>query len=946
MMEVGVHRSIYVSTAVFVPLLVALGAMVCRYAGISAGPCFDVAWTAAALSATIGTGAARHHARPENRLRWTLWTIAAGSWLFGQLMWDLYGIIGFPGDPNLADLGWWGFAVLITISVLRFARAERSVLAVAALESVPLICAAISLCLALLWRTYLHSGAPDGMRLSDLVYPCLYASATILTLQAMLGGTLRGLQRPSLRVFFAGTAAISLAFMLWSSQLLRGTYAPGTSTLDPLWVLGLGAIGIGGLMTARDPEGPPTLAEPSQLGVVLPAGMFSVLFATLLIEVIFGAPHAVAVILVLGILCSGAALIVRSTLLSRRLREMLTLERAARGELVQREAELARLNDQLIEDSRHDPLTGIGNRRALADDLPMYKTLQREAGEQIAVLLCDIDHFKSYNDQFGHLAGDRALCMIAATARGTLHVQDAAYRYGGEELLLILRDSSPEAAMRLAEQVRQAVAHAGLIHPLADSGVLTVSIGLACGLDAPEDLLARADVALYRAKEAGRNRAVAASNATVIGLPGRVRADDSDDSEEPVPRHLRGMLSVSRAAASGLGVMPVLEALADAIRGELSFGVVAVNLRESAELFRAVIVLGDPSAQAVLLHTTMPVGEWEELNRAGRDVHGASWLVAGSYDPDTGSPSWRAQMVAPLATDGWDPNDMLLLPLRNASREVLGFVSVDQPLLGRRPSDAEIGILMAVVDHAGLALEQVQQQDAVPGDESDALRLAAVMLLAEALDLRDPSTAKHSRTVGRLARLTATELGLSEDHVDRVHAAGMLHDLGKLSISDAILQKPGSLEEAEWHEMRRHPEVGARILEHAGMRDIAAWVRVHHERVDGLGYPHGLTRDAISLEARILSVADAYEAMIADRPYRTGMSSDAARQELLRCAGSQFDPQVVAAFLRALDAEAIPEPELIPESEVLSEPDVIAEPEPEPEVVSEPGVEALRSLAS
>jgi HD-GYP domain-containing protein (c-di-GMP phosphodiesterase class II) len=131
----------------------------------------------------------------------------------------------------------------------------------------------------------------------------------------------------------------------------------------------------------------------------------------------------------------------------------------------------------------------------------------------------------------------------------------------------------------------------------------------------------------------------------------------------------------------------------------------------------------------------------------------------------------------------------------------------------------------------------------------------------------------------------------------------VLHDLGKLGIADAILHKPGPLDEAEWREMRRHPEVGARILEHAGMRDIAVWVKAHHERIDGRGYPDGLTGAEISLEARILAVADAYEAMVADRPYRAGMTSDLACAELLRCAGSQFDPDVVGAFLRALEGE-------------------------------------------
>ncbi|MGH2910190.1 MAG: GGDEF domain-containing protein, partial [Solirubrobacteraceae bacterium] len=476
--------------------------------------------------------------------------MATGAWLVGQLIWNVYGITGFPQDPNLADVSWWAFALLVTVSVLRRPRAERTDRTVAALESAPLICAAISLCLALLWQTAVQSSAPLPAKLSDLTYPCLYASATILVLQAMLGGALRGLRGLSLRLVLGGIAAISFAFMMWSSQLLRGTYVAGTSVLDPLWVIGLAAIAAGGLVAASDPEDAPECERPSHMGVVLPAGMFGLLFVALLFEAISGGPSDAEAILVLGLLCSGAAMIVRSTLLSRRMRDLLRRERVAMVSLVEREAELARLNAQLVEDSRHDPLTGIGNRRALSDDLPMYRTLQREAGEQIAVLLCDVDHFKTYNDRFGHLAGDQALCMIAATARGALRGQDAAYRFGGEELLLILRGATQEEALKVAERVRERVQRAAFVHPLADNGVLTVSIGLAGGAEEPEDLLARADNALYRAKESGRNRVVAADDASHAGSPGRVRAREM---EGPAPRHLRSMLSVSRAAASAQG---------------------------------------------------------------------------------------------------------------------------------------------------------------------------------------------------------------------------------------------------------------------------------------------------------------------------------------------------------------------------------------------------------
>jgi HD-GYP domain-containing protein (c-di-GMP phosphodiesterase class II) len=138
----------------------------------------------------------------------------------------------------------------------------------------------------------------------------------------------------------------------------------------------------------------------------------------------------------------------------------------------------------------------------------------------------------------------------------------------------------------------------------------------------------------------------------------------------------------------------------------------------------------------------------------------------------------------------------------------------------------------------------------------------------------------------------------------------VLHDIGKLGIPDAILQKPGSLDDDEWQEIRRHPEIGARILEHANLADIATWVRAHHERVDGRGYPAGLTGTAIPAEARVLAVVDAYEAMTADRPYRPSIGAHAAETELRRAAGTQFDAAVVEALLEALadGDETLPSP--------------------------------------
>ena len=184
--------------------------------------------------------------------------------------------------------------------------------------------------------------------------------------------------------------------------------------------------------------------------------------------------------------------------------------------------------------------------------------------------------------------------------------------------------------------------------------------------------------------------------------------------------------------------------------------------------------------------------------------------------------------------------------------------------------------------------------------------LATVLSLAEALDQRDTGTARHSQTVGRLCEMMATQLNLDEDRIQRLRLAGILHDIGKIGVPDSILCKPGPLTTEEFAQMKRHPELGARILSSRELDDVRDWILAHHERPDGTGYPKGLAAGEIPLEAAIVAVADAYEAMTSDRVYRLSIGTEAARQELLDGAGSQFDPEVVEALLRALDLEGAP----------------------------------------
>jgi putative nucleotidyltransferase with HDIG domain len=178
-----------------------------------------------------------------------------------------------------------------------------------------------------------------------------------------------------------------------------------------------------------------------------------------------------------------------------------------------------------------------------------------------------------------------------------------------------------------------------------------------------------------------------------------------------------------------------------------------------------------------------------------------------------------------------------------------------------------------------------------------------VVAIAREIDRRECGTAQHSQVVARYAELTGRELGLPEEVVEDLRLAGLLHDVGKSGVTDAIVSKPAALTETEWLEMRYHPELGAALLDHAGLDDVRHWILCHHERPDGEGYPRGLQEYEIPLEARILAVADAYEAMTNDRAYRRAIGRWRAREELRRGAGTQFDEVVVEAFLRAVEGD-------------------------------------------
>ncbi len=174
-------------------------------------------------------------------------------------------------------------------------------------------------------------------------------------------------------------------------------------------------------------------------------------------------------------------------------------------------------------------------------------------------------------------------------------------------------------------------------------------------------------------------------------------------------------------------------------------------------------------------------------------------------------------------------------------------------------------------------------------------------MLLRVLDEQQPDLHDHSHDVSTLSRAVAVALGMDEQAVDDTIRLAELHDVGKIAIPQSILRKPGPLDDEEWRVMRLHTIIGERMLGAApALSRVGHLVRASHERWDGAGYPDGLAGDDIPLAARIVSACDAYDAMVTDRPYRRGMSVDAAIEELQRCSGTQFDPQVIRALVREI----------------------------------------------
>ena len=216
-------------------------------------------------------------------------------------------------------------------------------------------------------------------------------------------------------------------------------------------------------------------------------------------------------------------------------------------------------------------------------------------------------------------------------------------------------------------------------------------------------------------------------------------------------------------------------------------------------------------------------------------------------------------------------------------------------------SDSEFGTVEASLLSSVASMLATHARNVELIQEKEALLVAVVRAMVSAIDAKDPYTCGHSERVALVGKRLGEELGLDARQCERLYLTGLLHDVGKIGVSDAVLRKPGKLSEEEFAEIQRHPDQGWSILQELDQLDyVFPGVLHHHESFNGRGYPDGLAGEQIPFVARILAVADSYDAMSSDRPYRKGMPQERVEEILKAGAGSQWDPNVVDAFFRVL----------------------------------------------
>jgi len=342
----------------------------------------------------------------------------------------------------------------------------------------------------------------------------------------------------------------------------------------------------------------------------------------------------------------------------------------------------------------------------------------------------------------------------------------------------------------------------------------------------------------------------------------------------------------------------ILKALQRLLRHEPMRVLCASRAQEALEL------LEREPAQVVVSDQRMPEMSGVDLLQAIRERHRdvVRMMLTGYTEMNVAVEAINRGEIYRLITKPWN-DDELKATLRQAFDHYDLKQEIKRLNQVTREQNFKLQDMNRNLEH------KVRERTKQLAEKNQELRTAYVQTiraLAEAVDAKDAYTRGHSERVGVYASKIAREMGFPKEFIERVYIAGLLHDVGKIGVRDAVITKPDRLTPEEYEEIRRHPEIGAKILEPVTfLSDVVRCVRHHHEWFDGSdrGYPDRLRGDDIPLPSRIILVADTCEAMTSDRPYRRGLGLEKVIEELHKYSGTQFDPACVQAFLRVLERE-------------------------------------------
>jgi diguanylate cyclase (GGDEF)-like protein/putative nucleotidyltransferase with HDIG domain/PAS domain S-box-containing protein len=535
-----------------------------------------------------------------------------------------------------------------------------------------------------------------------------------------------------------------------------------------------------------------------------------------------------------------------------------------------------RTEELLRKQASRDPLTDCLNHAAIAARM---QELTHE-GARVAVVMADIDGMKAINDTYGHLVGDAALMAISRALNRSGAVVG---RYGGDEFVAVLPGADRVEGAAYCAEVMQALSGTTVTDQGTGSHVpVNASLGLAIYPDeAPtiEDAVRLADDAMYTEKRERRMADESAHGRTALADERAARLLGEIVPLLTMPGNLDEKLrTVAHRLSAGAGYDAVRfridESVADRGATLLSFPAASApsgpsetgdRIRATLERTRRPIIISD-----LLLDQHIGEGERAYFQEAGL----------------------RSSVVVPMI---WQD-------------EIVGVLSV----ASQRPAalDARDAQLLATVADQVTAIIRmetlVSELQVATGRLQDA-RADTMVLLAAAAEAHESSTGAHLNRVREISERLARELGYDEAFAEALGNAAILHDIGKIRVPERVLLSPARLDGTEWAVMKQHTTWGAEFLaQRPGFEMAAVVAACHHERWDGAGYPRGLTGQQIPDVAQIVAVADTFDAITTDRPYRAARTPAWAIEEIERCSGTQFSPRVVEAMRRLYDRRQLP----------------------------------------